>query len=176
MIRPSPITGKAPKIDPSAFIAEDVDIIGDVEIGKNTNIWFGVKIRGDRCKIRIGENVSIQENCVIHSEPGTECIIGNNIIIGHRAIVHGPCHVYDNSMVGLGAIVLQGAELGKGSVLAGGSVLRGSTEDYTLYAGVPAQKKKYYGEIRMKQGYDAAMDYVNTGKKFKEGGFQQEIP
>jgi carbonic anhydrase/acetyltransferase-like protein (isoleucine patch superfamily) len=176
MIEKSPLNGKSPKIHPTAFIAKDAVIIGDVEIGAYTNIWFGVIIRGDACRIVIGKNVSIQENSVIHSEPGTTCIIGNDIIIGHKAMVHGPCEVGDSAMVGLSATVLQESRLGKGAVLAGGSVLKGESENYGLYAGVPAILKKNYGEEKMKLGRDAALRYVETGQKFKEKGFQQDIP
>lgn len=176
MIEKSPINGKSPKIHPTAFIAKDAVIIGDVEIGAYTNIWFGVIIRGDACKISIGQNVSIQENAVIHSEPGTSCIIGNDIIIGHKAIVHGPCEVGDSAMVGLSSTVLQESKLGKGAVLAGGSVLKGNSEDYGLYAGVPAVLKKNYGEDRMRLGREAALRYVETGQKFRTQKFQKEIP
>jgi carbonic anhydrase/acetyltransferase-like protein (isoleucine patch superfamily) len=175
MIEKSPINGKSPKIHSTAFIAKDAVIIGDVEIGAYTNIWFGVIIRGDACTIKIGRNVSIQENAVIHSEPGTTCIIGNDIIIGHKAIVHGPCEIGDSAMVGLSSTVLQESKLSKGAVLAGGSVLKGESEAYGLYAGVPAVLKKSYGDVRMQLGKEAALRYVDTGQKFKTKEFQQEI-
>ncbi|MHA1340511.1 MAG: gamma carbonic anhydrase family protein [Promethearchaeota archaeon] len=175
MIIKSPINGKIPKIHPTAFIAEDVVIIGDVEIQENVNIWYGAKIRGDMCKIVIGKNTSVQENVVIHSEPGTECIIGENIIIGHMAMVHGPCEIGNNSMVGIGATVLQGSKMGRGCVLAAGSVLRGNMEDYSLYAGVPAGFKKNYGEKRMELGRKAAENYMKTGQAFKQAGLNQLI-
>jgi len=175
MIIKSPINGKSPKIHHSAFIAEDVVIIGDVEIKENANIWYGVKIRGDMCKIVIGKNTSVQENVVIHSEPGTECIIGDNNIIGHMAIVHGPCVIGNNSMVGIGAKVLQGSKMGNGCVLAGGAVLIGTMEDYSLYAGVPAIFKKSYGEKRMEDGRIAAENYVRTAQSFKKNNLNQNI-
>ena len=175
MIEKSPINGKSPKIHPSAFIAKNAVIIGDVTIGANTNVWFGVIIRGDVCKIVIGENCSIQENTVIHSEPGTKATIGNNIIVGHQAMIHGPCKIGDFSMVGLSSTVLQGAKMGRGVVLAGGSLLRGEAKEFHLYAGIPAKEKKNYGESRIETGTNAALSYVETGRKFKEGGFQHDI-
>ncbi|MBD3350668.1 MAG: gamma carbonic anhydrase family protein [Candidatus Lokiarchaeota archaeon] len=176
MIKKSPKTGIGPKIHPTAFIAKDVVIIGDVEIGAYTNVWFGVKIRASVCKIRIGNHTSIQENVVIHSEPGTQCNIGNYIIIGHLAMVHGPCEIKDYSMVGLSSTILQGAELGQGAVLAGGSVLRGQAKDYGLYAGAPAEFKKYYGEKRINSGKSSAIEYVDNGQNFKQRNFDQPIP
>lgn len=176
MIFPSPITGRKPKIHPKAFIAQDAVIIGDVEIGENANIWYGVKIRGDVCKIKIGKAVSVQENTVIHSEPGTECIIGDFIIIGHAAMVHGPSVIEDYSMIGLSSTILQGSKVGKGAIIAGGAVLKGEAEPFHLYAGVPAKKKKFYGESRIESGKKAALNYVNTASGFKQKGYSMKIP
>lgn len=79
MIVASPYNGKTPYIYPTAFIAKDAVIIGDVEISSYVNIWFGAKLRGDWGKIIVGENTSIQENCVVHSTVGGVCKIGNNV-------------------------------------------------------------------------------------------------
>jgi carbonic anhydrase/acetyltransferase-like protein (isoleucine patch superfamily) len=175
MIRENPIDGTKPKIHHTAFIAEDVVIIGNVEIGAYANIWYGATLRGDHGHLVIGENTSIQENCVIHTEPGTEIIIGSNIIIGHMAVVHGPGSVGDNCTVGLHSTILQGANLAEGCILAGGSVLRGDTEKFCLYAGIPAEKKKFYGEERIEMAQIAAADYVKTGQEFKNKGYGQNI-
>ena len=176
MIRENPIDGTKPKIHPTAFIAEDVVIIGNVEIGAYANIWYGAKLRGDHGRLVVGENTSIQENCVIHTEPGTEIIIGTNIIVGHMALIHGPGIVEDYCMVGLHSTILQSANLRKGCILAGGSVLLGDTEEFCLYAGVPAVKKKFYGEERIEMAKKAALDYVKTGQDFKARGFSQQFP
>ncbi len=174
MIIKSPYNGTIPRIHRTAFIAQDVVIIGDVEIGAYTNIWFGAKLRGDWGKITVGENTSIQENVVLHSKPNEVCKIGNNVRLAHSSMCHGPCIVGDDSLVGINASVLQGAKLGTGCVLAGGSVLRGETEDYCLYAGVPAIKKKNYEDQRMN---DLSSNlYVENGQKFKKAGYGQKIP
>lgn len=174
MIIKSPFNGKIPKIHPTAFIATDVVIIGDVEIGAYTNIWFGAKLRGDWGKIIIGENTSIQDNAVLHSRPNEVCKIGNNVRLGHSCMCHGPCTVEDYSLVGIHASVLEGARLETGSVLAGGSVLRDKTEDFSLYAGIPAIKKKKYLNKNLNE-FSSNL-YVENGQKFKEAGYGQEIP
>ncbi len=174
MIIKSPFNGTIPKIHPSAFIAPDVVIIGDVEIGAYTNIWFGAKLRGDWGTIIVGENTSIQDNAVLHSRPNELCKIGNNVRLAHSCMVHGSCDVGDYSMVGINATVLQGAKLGMGSVLAAGSVLREEAGDFCLYAGVPAIKKKEYQYKRLNE-YSTKL-YTDNGQKFKNAGFGQEIP
>ncbi len=173
MIIKSPFDGTTPKIHPTAFIAPDVVIIGDVEIGAYTNIWYGAKLRGDWGKIVIGENTSIQENVVLHTVPRLVCKIGSNVRLAHLSMCHGPCNVGDSSLVGINATILQNAKLGKGCVLGAGSVLRDETEDYCLYAGVPATKRKNYPKRSMRGNFSNL--YVENGQKFKKAGHSQEI-
>jgi carbonic anhydrase/acetyltransferase-like protein (isoleucine patch superfamily) len=174
MIVKSPFNGSTPKIHHTAFIAPDVVVIGDVKIGAYTNIWFNSVLRGDWGKIIVGNNTSIQENVVLHSRPNEVCEIGNNVRLAHSCMCHGPCSVGDYSMVGIHATVLMGAKLGKGSVLAGGSVLRDKTEDFCLFAGIPANKKKEYPNKKLNK-FSSNL-YVENGQKFKNAGYGQEIP
>jgi carbonic anhydrase/acetyltransferase-like protein (isoleucine patch superfamily) len=174
MIIKSPFNQKSPKIHYTAFIAPNVVIIGDVEIGAYTNIWFNAIIRGDWGKIVVGENTSIQENVVLHSRPNEVCKIGNNVRLGHSCMCHGPCFIGDYALVGIHASVLEGGNLGEGSVLAGGSVLRDKTEDFSLYAGIPATKKKKYPNKNLNE-FSANL-YVENGQKFKKAGYGQKIP
>lgn len=174
LIIKSPFNGTIPKIHHTAFIAPDVVIIGDVEIGEYVNIWHGAKLRGDWGKIVVGKNTSVQDNAVLHSIPRAVCNIGNNVRLAHLCMVHGPCIVGDDSLVGINATVLEGAKLGIGSVLAAGSVLKGETEDFCLYAGVPAIKKKKYPKGTRSKNFSNL--YVENGQKFKNSKQGQEIP
>ena len=174
MIIESPFNGKIPKIHPTAFIAPDVVIIGDVEVGAYTNIWFGAKLRGDWGKIIVGEYTSIQDNAVLHVRPNKSCKIGNNVRLAHSCMVHGSCIIGDYSLVGISASVLHGAELGVGSVLAGGSVLRDKVGNFCLYAGIPAVKKKEYPNMRLDE-FSTKL-YAENGQKFKNAGYGQKIP
>lgn len=174
MIIASPYNGTTPSIHQTVFIAKDAIIIGDVEIGANANIWFGAKIRGDWGKIIIGDNTSIQENCVIHSTVGGLCQIGRNVTMGHMSMVHGPSIIGDSTLIGMGATVLMNSKIGTGVVIAGGSVFRGEAEDNSLYAGVLATKRKEYQTKRM--GRWGSKLYVENGKRFKKVGLGQVIP
>ncbi|MFX1302118.1 MAG: gamma carbonic anhydrase family protein [Promethearchaeota archaeon] len=174
MIIKSPFNGTTPRIHPTSFIAPDVVIIGEVEIGAYTNIWHGAKIRGDWGKIVVGENTSIQENVVLHSWPKDVCKIGKDVRLGHLSMCHGPCTVGDYSLVGIHATILQGAKLGIGCTLAAGSVLRDEAEDFCLYAGVPATKKKE--NLSKKLNEVSSNLYVENGQKFKKAGYSQKVP
>lgn len=174
MIVTSPFDGTTPRIHPTAFIARDVVIIGDVEIGAYVNMWFGAKIRGDWGKIIVGENTCIQENCVIHTTVKGLVKIGKNVTLGHLSIVHGPATIGDSTLIGMSATVLQNSNIGKRVILAGGSVIKGQANDNCLYAGVPATKKKEYPNRRTRKW--SSNLYVENGQKFKEAGLGQEIP
>jgi carbonic anhydrase/acetyltransferase-like protein (isoleucine patch superfamily) len=89
-------------------------------------------------------------------------------------MIHGPCDVGDYSLVGINSTILQGAKLGKGSILAAGSVLREETEDFCLYAGVPAIKKKEYPNKRLNE-FSSKL-YADNGQRFKSAGYAQKIP
>lgn len=113
--------GKAPKIAESAFVADSATVIGDVIIGENCSIWYGVVIRGDDGPIVIGDDTNVQDNSVLHCE---ECglIVGRGVTIGHGAIVHGK-RIGDNVMIGMGSVSLSGSEIGDNSILGAGALL-----------------------------------------------------
>ena len=102
----------------SAYIADSAEIIGDVTVGKNSSVWPGAVLRGDMHFIKLGNNVSVQDNAIMHGTVGKfSTTVGNNVSVGHNAIVHG-CKVGDNCIIGMGAIILEGAEIGAADELA----------------------------------------------------------
>ena len=132
--------GKKPTFDSSVFIAESADIIGDVKIGKNSNIWYNTVIRADENSITIGENTNIQDGTVVHIEYNCETLIGNNVTVGHKAIIHG-CKIGDNTLIGMGSIILGGAEIGEYTLVAAGSLVPPNKKipSGVLVKGCPAQ-------------------------------------
>ena len=118
-------------IDNSVFIADGAKIIGDVEIGKNSSVWFNAVIRADSDKVKIGENSNVQDNSVIHTSEGFGVQIEDNVTIGHGAIIHG-CTVKDNVMIGMGAIVLNGAVIEENSIIGAGALI---TQDKVIPSG-----------------------------------------
>lgn len=102
--------------------AESAQIIGDVELGDNVNIWYNATIRGDIAPIKIGNDTNIQENAVIHVTKDIEVEIGQRVTVGHGAILHS-CKVEDGALIGMGAIVLDNAVIGKGSMIGAGALV-----------------------------------------------------
>jgi len=165
-----PVNNKEPKIHPSVWIAENATITGDVEIGANSSLWFQVVIRGDVNKIRIGENVNIQDGAIVHGTLGrNDTLIGNNVSIGHRAIVHG-CQTANNVLIGMGAIVLDDAILEENTLIAAGAVVTSGTRVKSgfLYAGIPAKPIRELSASMISQYIDGtAQGYVEFSSWYK---------
>ena len=137
-----PFKGFVPKIDPSAFIAPNATLIGEVEIGANCGIWYGCILRGDGPGIRIGENSNLQDGTVVHvAARGLMAIVGRNVSVGHMALLHA-CEVQDDAFIGMNATVLDGAVVESGAMVAAGAVVtpRKIVRSGELWAGNPAQK------------------------------------
>lgn len=118
-----PYNGIWPKIADDCFIAPGARIIGDVEIGSGSSVWFNCVLRGDVAKIRIGKNTNVQDGSVIHVRSGGgNTIIGNNVLIGHMAMIHG-CIIDDNSFVGFNASTMDDSHIQEYGMLAAGSLL-----------------------------------------------------
>lgn len=145
-----PIHGKTPKIHETAFIAPGCTIIGDVEIGEGSSIWYNCVLRADVFSIRIGKRSNVQDGSVLHCDPprpgdpgGSPLVIGDDVLIGHMAMVHG-CTIHDRGFVGLGAIVMNKAVIGSDAMLAAGAMLTEGKviEPRELWGGRPARKMR----------------------------------
>lgn len=138
------LRGKTPVFGQNCFLAENAVIIGDVTIGDNCSIWYGAVLRGDVHYIKIGNNVNIQDNAVIHATyEKSPTNIGNNVSIAHGAIVHG-CTIHDNVLIGMNAVVLDDAIIHSNSIIAAGAIVTKGTlvESGSVYGGSPAKKIK----------------------------------
>ena len=141
-------SGKRPKVAASAFVAPTAVLIGDVEVGEQSSIWFGVVIRGDNGPIRIGARTSIQDNSVIHVSPGATTVVGDDCTVGHSVTMED-CVIEHGALIGSNAVVLNGAVVGSKALIAAGSVVPGNARvpAETLNAGAPAvMKRKLEGE------------------------------
>lgn len=135
--------GKRPRVHPTAFVAPTASLIGDVEVGEESSIWFGTVVRGDNGPIRIGARTSVQDNAVVHVSEGCSTIIGNDVTVGHAAVMED-CVIGDRALVGSNAVVLNGAHVGEGALVAAGSVVAANDRipDRVVAAGAPAKVRK----------------------------------
>ena len=125
------------------FIAKNASIVGKVELADGVAVMYGAVIRGDMAPIKIGRHSNVQDNCVIHVEPGRGCSIGEYVTLGHCAVVHSS-NVGDRVVIGMNATVLHGCEIGSDVIIAAGAVVTPGTTvpSGTLWAGVPAKQKR----------------------------------
>jgi len=141
-----PHHGMTPRVAPDAFIAENAVIIGDVEIGPRSSIWYGCVLRGDANSIKIGSGTNIQDGTVIHvNSPregalGTSTVIGDNITVGHMALIHA-CTLESGSFVGMKACVMDGVVVESGAMVAAGALVTPGkrVKRGELWAGSPAK-------------------------------------
>jgi carbonic anhydrase/acetyltransferase-like protein (isoleucine patch superfamily) len=139
-----PFKGFVPKIAPSAFIAPNAALIGEVEIGANCSIWFSTVLRGDGPGISIGENSNLQDGTVVHiAARGLRATVGRNVTVGHMALLHA-CEIQDDAFIGMNATVLDGAVVESGAMVAAGAVVTPGkvVRRGELWAGNPAQKMR----------------------------------
>lgn len=157
---------KKPNIHEETFIADNSTIIGDVEIGKDSSVWFGAVVRGDENNILIGEGSNIQDNCVIHvDEYGVR--IGNFVTVGHGAILHG-CSINDEVLIGMGATVLNGAKIGHNTIIGAGALVteNANIPDGVLCLGVPAKVIRKLTLEEKDNIKEHGKEYIRLSKKY----------
>ena len=156
-------------IDKSVFLAEGARVIGNVEIGKDSSVWFNAVIRADSDTVKIGESSNVQDNAVIHTSDGFGVQIGDNVTIGHGAIIHG-CTVKNNVMIGMGAIVLNGAVIEENCIIGAGTLV---TQGKVIPAGSlafgnPVKIVRQLTDDEIKSILDNAISYVNEANEYKQ--------
>ncbi len=159
---------KQPQLAPDCWIAESANVSGDVEIGRESSIWFGAVMRGDTDSIRIGSQSNIQDLCCLHGDPGFPCIIGDRVTVGHGAIVHGAT-VESDCLIGIGAIVLNGATVSSGSIIAAGALVPEGKHipPNSLVMGMPAKVVRETTEEDREKITRGTAHYVALAKEYQ---------
>ncbi len=172
MIRP--FQGIHPKIDPTVFIAETAVIVGDVEIGPQSSIWYNVVARGDVNFIRIGKRTNIQDLSMLHvthrknaADPGAPLIIGDDVTVGHSVTLHG-CTVENGSFIGMQAIVMDKVTVGEGALIGARALVTEGTSipPHTLWLGSPARYKRDLTSDEIAWLEKSAGNYVNYALQY----------
>ncbi len=166
------INGHTPRIDPSAWVHSSAQIIGDVEIGAQSSIWFNTVVRGDRHAIRIGARTNIQDNSTVHitaDRCGTS--IGDDVTAGHNVILHA-CSIADRCLIGMGAIIMDGVEVGADCLIAAGALLTPGTKILPghLVVGSPARVARPLRPEEVAELLVSASNYVENARTFRAAG------
>jgi carbonic anhydrase/acetyltransferase-like protein (isoleucine patch superfamily) len=169
--------GKRPRVHPTAFVAPTAVLIGDVEVGEKSSIWFGAVLRGDNGPIRIGARTSIQDNCVLHVSEHGRTMVGDDVTVGHCAVMED-CDIRQFALIGSNAVVLGGAVVGERSLIAAGSVVGEGAQipARVLAAGSPAKVKKPLDGAAAQWIDISAAEYVALSRSYMEEGLGARIP
>ena len=159
--------GQIPIIHKNTFIASSADVIGNVDIGENSSIWFGAVLRGDLNSMSIGDYTNVQDNATLHNDDDFPAIIGDYVTIGHNAIVHG-CTISNCSLIGMGSTILNGAEIGEYTIIGAGSLVTQGKKipSGVLCMGVPARVIRTLTEQEKQSIKENAQHYVELSTKY----------
>lgn len=163
-----PHHGQWPKIHETAFVAPSADVIGEVEIGSHSSVWFQCVIRGDVNPIRIGARTNIQDHSMLHvTRKKTRLVIGDEVTVGHRAMLHG-CTIGNRCLIGMGAILMDGVEVGDECVIGAGALLTQGTKipARSVVMGAPAKVIRAVNEQELAFLAQSAANYVNDAMEY----------
>ncbi len=161
-----------PHVDPSAWVAPDASVIGDVELGPLASVWFGCVLRGDVCSIRVGARSNVQDLTVLHvNSDGTPTVIEDDVTVGHSAVLHAAT-VKTGALIGIGAVVLDGAVIGEGSVVAARALVTPRTivPPGMVVMGAPAKVVREVSDAERKWQAETVARYVALAANYKKAG------
>jgi carbonic anhydrase/acetyltransferase-like protein (isoleucine patch superfamily) len=164
------LDGVAPRVAASAWVADNAQVMGDVEIGENASVWFGTTVRGDTDTITIGAGSNIQDGSVLHADDGVPLVVGANVTVGHQVMLHG-CTIGDGSLIGIGAIVLNGAKIGQHCLVGAGALVTEGKEfpDGSMILGSPARVVKTLSPEQIDGLRQSALHYQQNAERFRKG-------
>ena len=159
-----------PEIAPDAWVAPGAIVIGRVKLQARSSVWFGSVIRAENDDISIGEGTNIQENSVLHVDPGYPITLERNVTIGHKVMLHG-CTVREQSLIGMGSILLNGCVIGKNSIVGANTLIPEGKEypDGVLILGSPGRVVRELTQEQKDGLLTPAEHYVNNAARFCKG-------
>ena len=158
-----------PEVHPTALLAPNASVYGQVEIGPRSFILFGVVIRAELDRIAIGSETNIQDNSVLHCDEDVPCIVGDRVTVGHLAVIHG-AEVGDKALIGIGARALNNSTISEGAWLGAGSVLTEGSQipPWTLALGTPARVVRDLTEDEIRRADEGVDHYLQVAEAYRE--------
>ncbi len=159
---------QVPTVADDAYVAPSADVIGAVDLGSQSSVWFGAVLRGDNDQIVVGTRTNIQDNTVIHVDAGAPVIIGNDVSVGHSTVIHG-CTIADNALIGNGAVILDFAEIGAGSLVGANALVteRKIFPPRSLILGSPAKAVRELTDEELQSLRDNVQSYLSKAKRYR---------
>ncbi|QCB44842.1 gamma carbonic anhydrase family protein [Hydrogenophaga sp. PAMC20947] len=162
------LDGLVPRLADTAWVADNAQVIGNVELAEDSSIWFGVTVRGDTEIITVGKGSNIQDGSVLHADVGMPLTVGDNVTVGHKVMLHG-CTIGDESLIGIGAVVLNGAKIGKNCLVGAGALVTEGKEfpDGSMIIGSPAKAVRQLTPEQMEGLRMSAQHYIDNAQRFR---------
>lgn len=156
-----------PSVAADVFIAQGAIVLGAVELGAQSSVWYGAVLRGDINRIVVGAQSNVQDGSVLHVSDDCACVLGDRVTVGHRAVVHA-CTVGDEVLVGMGAIILDGAQIGARSIIAAGALVTKNMiiPEGSLVVGSPARVVRALSLEEQQANAKLALKYVEVSRRF----------
>lgn len=164
------LEGLMPRLGRDVYVAPNATLVGDVELGDEVSIWFGAVLRGDVERLTIGRQSNVQDNSVLHSDPGSPLTLGESVTVGHAVILHG-CAIGDGSLIGMGASILNDARIGRHCLVGANALITEGKvyADGMLIVGSPARAIRPLTPEELARMAGSAGRYVERGKIYQKG-------
>lgn len=165
----SSLGDRRPQIAADAWVAPNATVVGDVHIASEASVWFGAVLRGDVERLTIGCGTNIQDNAVLHSDPGAPLTLGARITVGHMATLHG-CLIGDGALIGIGAIVMNHARIGRNCIVGAGALITEGKEfpPGSLIIGSPARLARPLTDEELAHLPVSAQRYIDRARFYRE--------
>ncbi len=162
------LDGRAPRLGRDVYVAPNATVIGDVQLGDEVSIWFGAVLRGDVERLTIGHRSNVQDNSVLHSDPGSPLTLGDRVTVGHAVILHG-CTVGDGALIGMGAAILNDARIGRNCLVGANALITEGKEfaDGMLIVGSPARALRPLTPEELARMAESATRYAERGRFYQ---------
>jgi carbonic anhydrase/acetyltransferase-like protein (isoleucine patch superfamily) len=163
------LDGLAPRLGQDVYVAPNATVIGDVQLGDEVSIWFGAVLRGDVERLTVGRRSNVQDNSVLHSDPGSPLTLGDRVTVGHAVILHG-CTVGDGALIGMGAAILNDARIGRNCLVGANALITEGKEfaDGMLIIGSPARAIRPLTTEELARMAGSADRYAKRGRLYQQ--------
>jgi len=157
-----------PDLDPTAWVADNAQVMGRVRMGAGSSVWYGAVLRGDNDWITLGARTNIQDGCVLHTDLGMPLTLADDVTVGHQVMLHG-CTIGEGSLIGIQAVVLNGARIGKNCLVGAGAVVTEGKEfpDNSLILGSPAKVVREITPEQAARLRHSALHYVQQAQRHR---------
>jgi carbonic anhydrase/acetyltransferase-like protein (isoleucine patch superfamily) len=164
------IDDETPRIATTAWVADSAQVMGNVVLLEEANVWFGSVLRGDTELLQVGRRTNIQDGSIVHADHGFPMVLGDDVSVGHQVMLHG-CSVGDGSLIGIQSVILNGARIGRNCLVGAGSLVTEGKEfpDGSMIMGRPAKVVRPLTDEQIEGLKAIAVHYVENARRFHAG-------